>query len=96
MVRAYFATALLAGIASAVPQQSYRKGNTQGYPFVDPLSDYKPPPNPYNLDGTFIDWKTYKSTGVNLGAWLAKERTHDPIWWVGVGGDSVIDEWASV
>jgi hypothetical protein len=53
------------------------------------------PPNPYNIDGAFIDWRTYKANGVNLGSWLEKERTHDPIWWVDVGGESVIDEWAS-
>jgi hypothetical protein len=95
MVRTSFAAALLAGIVSATPQQRTQEGNTQGYPFVDPLSDYQPPPNPYNIDGAFIDWRTYKANGVNLGSWLEKERTHDPIWWVDVGGESVIDEWAS-
>lgn len=94
MVRASFAAALLVGLASASPQGS-QEGNPRGYPFVDPLSDYEPPPNPYNLNGGFIDWRTYKSNGVNLGSWLEKERTHDPIWWVGVGGDNVTDEWAS-
>ena len=29
----------------------------------------------------FINWKTYKSNGANLGGWLEKEKTHDPVWW---------------
>ncbi|UPX17188.1 uncharacterized protein EKO05_0007559 [Ascochyta rabiei] len=69
------------------------KGNTQGYPFVDPLSDDEPLPNPYNVDDGFIDWSTYKSKGANLGSWLEKERVHDPIWWVNVGGANASDEW---
>ncbi|KAF1931647.1 glycoside hydrolase family 5 protein [Didymella exigua CBS 183.55] len=35
----------------------------------------------------------YNANGVNLGAWLAKERTHDPIWWVEVGEANALDEW---
>ncbi|KAF3033727.1 hypothetical protein E8E11_002652 [Didymella keratinophila] len=69
--------------------------DSMGYPFVDPLSNYKPPPSPYNGNGGFIDWRTYKSNGVNLGSWFEKERTYDSIWWVDVGGESIIDEWAS-
>ncbi|KAL1303070.1 hypothetical protein AAFC00_006515 [Neodothiora populina] len=44
--------------------------------------------------GNFINWKTFKANGANLGGWLEKEKTHDPIWWSSVGGDSVIDEWS--
>ncbi|KAJ4361289.1 hypothetical protein N0V95_001991 [Ascochyta clinopodiicola] len=95
MVQKLFTAALLAGLVIGLPQATTPpKGNTQGYPFVDPLSDDEPPPNPYNLDGGFIDWSTYKSNGVNLGSWLEKERTHDPIWWVSVGGANVSDEWS--
>lgn len=43
---------------------------------------------------SFIDWKTYKANGANLGGWLEKELTHDPIWWSQVGGDGAIDEWS--
>lgn len=91
---------LLAGSALAEPQGGPRrypetKGNLRGFPFVDPLVDDPPLYNPYNAEGKFIDWKTYKSNGVNLGSWLEKEKTHDPIWWSEVGGDSVSDEWAS-
>jgi hypothetical protein len=85
MVRHTFATALLVGFAVGQVK----------YPFVDPLSDYQEPPNPYNIDGQFIDWSTYKSNGVNLGSWLEKERTHDPIWWDMVGGANSPDEWVS-
>ncbi len=96
MMRNLFTAAILAGITIALPQTlPETKGNTRGYPFVDPLSDDKPLPNPYNEDGKFINWRTYKANGVNLGSWLEKERTHDPIWWSEVGGDSVIDEWVS-
>ncbi|CAN9390166.1 unnamed protein product [Alternaria alternata] len=31
--------------------------------------------------GNFINWKTFKANGANLGGWLEKEQTHDPIWW---------------
>lgn len=41
----------------------------------------------------FIDWTTYKANGANLGGWLEKERTHDPIWWDAVGGADAPDEW---
>ncbi|KAJ0150504.1 Uncharacterized protein HZ326_7026 [Fusarium oxysporum f. sp. albedinis] len=45
--------------------------------------------------GKFINWKTFKANGVNLGAWLAKERTHDPVWWSSLGtkAAATIDEW---
>jgi glucan 1,3-beta-glucosidase len=36
---------------------------------------------PKDVNGAkFIDWKTFKANGANLGGWLEKERTHDPIW----------------
>ncbi|KAL1597477.1 hypothetical protein SLS59_007508 [Nothophoma quercina] len=94
MVRNLFVATLLAGLALAAPQRAgrSRNRNPKGYPFVDPLTDYKPPPNPYNIDGQFIDWRTYKSNGVNLGSWLEKEKTHDPIWWDKVGGANVSDD----
>ncbi|KAF5598359.1 glycoside hydrolase [Fusarium pseudocircinatum] len=46
-------------------------------------------------NGNFINWKTFKANGVNLGAWLAKEKTHDPIWWnsLGTKAAATIDEW---
>jgi len=31
--------------------------------------------------GQFINWTTFKANGANLGGWLEKEKTHDPIWW---------------
>ncbi|KAI9662862.1 MAG: hypothetical protein M1821_007909 [Bathelium mastoideum] len=40
----------------------------------------------------FIDWNTYKSNGANLGGWLEKEKTHDPIWWDQYAPDAS-DEW---
>jgi glucan 1,3-beta-glucosidase len=41
----------------------------------------------------FVDWKTFKANGANLGGWLEKEQTHDPVWWSQVGGDGAPDEW---
>lgn len=45
---------------------------------------------------SFIDWTTFKANGANLGGWLEKEKTHDPIWWVEAGngaGADAPDEW---
>jgi hypothetical protein len=39
----------------------------------------------------WLDWRTFKANGVNLGSWLEKERTHDPVWWVEVGGEEAPD-----
>lgn len=41
----------------------------------------------------FINWRTFKANGANLGGWLEKEKTHDPIWWDSVGGADAPDEW---
>jgi glucan 1,3-beta-glucosidase len=42
---------------------------------------------------SFVDWRTFKANGANLGGWLEKEKTHDPIWWDSVGGSDAPDEW---
>lgn len=96
MVRNFFGAVLLAGLAVGSPQNAQEPTNQRGYPFVDPLSDNSDPPNPYNLNGQFINWRTYKANGVNLGVWLEKEKIHDPIWWDSVGGANVSDEWVSI
>ena len=44
-------------------------------------------------NGNFVNWTTFKANGANLGGWLEKEQTHDPIWWSSVGGDGAPDEW---
>ncbi|KAI0470539.1 glycoside hydrolase superfamily [Xylariaceae sp. FL0804] len=42
----------------------------------------------------FLDWRTFKANGANLGGWLAKEQTHDPIWWASLGpAANTTDEW---
>ncbi|KAF5989501.1 putative glucan 1,3-beta-glucosidase A [Fusarium bulbicola] len=46
--------------------------------------------------GKFINWKTYKANGVNLGAWLAKEKTHDPKRYESFLNTSTIDTLAKV
>ncbi|KAI5248970.1 glycoside hydrolase [Aureobasidium subglaciale] len=44
--------------------------------------------------GGFINWKTFQANGANLGGWLEKEQTHDPIWWASVANLSTTpDEW---
>ncbi|KAM6508432.1 hypothetical protein FALCPG4_018293 [Fusarium falciforme] len=46
-------------------------------------------------DKDFVDWRTFKANGANLGSWLAKEKTHDPEWWKSLGGAAADtpDEW---
>ncbi|KAH7014450.1 glycoside hydrolase superfamily [Microdochium trichocladiopsis] len=31
--------------------------------------------------GEYLDWRHYKANGANLGSWLWKEKTHDPLLW---------------
>ncbi|RAR12163.1 glycoside hydrolase [Stemphylium lycopersici] len=69
-------------------------------PFNVPSVDLSPFRYHHNINwgkgvngGRFIDWKTFKANGANLGGWLEKEKTHDPIWWSEVGGDDAPDEW---
>lgn len=42
--------------------------------------------------GGFVNWTTFKANGANLGSWLEKEQTHDPIWWDSYSPDTT-DEW---
>lgn len=46
-------------------------------------------------DDMFVNWTHFKANGANLGGWLEKEKTHDPIWWESFGGDAAdtVDEW---
>lgn len=49
---------------------------------------------PQGVSGNaYMNWKTFKANGANLGGWLEKERTHDPIWWEQIGGGDAPDEW---
>lgn len=43
---------------------------------------------------SFVNWRTYKSNGVNLGAWLEIEQNYDVDWWSANVG-SFPDEWVS-
>ncbi|GAB7362332.1 hypothetical protein MBLNU230_g2347t1 [Neophaeotheca triangularis] len=40
----------------------------------------------------FLNWRTYKSNGANLGGWLAREKTHDPDWFNSLD-PTAPDEW---
>jgi len=40
----------------------------------------------------FVDWKTYKANGVNLGAWLEQEKDYDIEFW-NTGAPDALDEW---
>ena len=42
--------------------------------------------------GNYVNWKTYKANGANLGGWLAKEKTHDPEWFNSLD-PTAPDEW---
>lgn len=41
---------------------------------------------------TYVDWKTFKSNGANLGAWLVQEKSLDTGFWDQYGGNAT-DEW---
>ncbi|KAF9880627.1 putative exo-beta-1, 3-glucanase [Colletotrichum karsti] len=40
----------------------------------------------------YVDWKTFKATGVNLGGWLVQEAVLDAPFWDEYGGNTT-DEW---
>lgn len=42
----------------------------------------------------FLNWRTFKANGANLRGWLAKEKTHDPIWWASTGASNTSVEWS--
>jgi hypothetical protein len=42
--------------------------------------------------GRYVDWKTFRPTGVNLGGWLEQESTVDASFWAEYGGTAK-DEW---
>lgn len=44
-------------------------------------------PNP-----TYVNWKSFKSNGANLGAWLVQEKSLDTGFWETYGGNAT-DEW---
>lgn len=53
-----------------------------------------PAPGPATDSNGFINWKTFKAQGVNLGGWLEKEKNYDVSWWNSINSDpSIIDEW---
>lgn len=41
---------------------------------------------------TYLNWKTFKAKGVNLGGWLHQEAVIDPAFWAQYGG-TALDEW---
>lgn len=41
--------------------------------------------------GNFINWKTFKANGANLGGWLEKEKNHDSEWWADIGMNDAPD-----
>ncbi|KAF4844095.1 putative glucan 1,3-beta-glucosidase A [Colletotrichum siamense] len=41
---------------------------------------------------SYVDWKTFKATGVNLGGWLVQEAVLDAGFWDTYGGNTT-DEW---
>ncbi|THX17621.1 glycoside hydrolase [Aureobasidium pullulans] len=62
-----------------------------------PTSDTGKPPvtGPSTGADGFINWKTFKANGVNLGSWLEKEKNHDTFWWNSINDDpSIMDEWS--
>ncbi|KAK7914697.1 glycoside hydrolase [Apiospora marii] len=80
---------LLAGAASAAPPPPSPPIPPRGPP--GPAAPG--PPGPPKDE--FLDWRTFKGNGANLGAWLAKEKVHDVEWWRSLGGVAAEtpDEW---
>jgi len=46
--------------------------------FVSHVINWAQGSNPANSQD-FINWRTFKANGANLGGWLEKEKTHDPV-----------------
>lgn len=38
-------------------------------------------PDHANRRTDYVNWRTFKANGVNLGGWLCQEKTIDPYWW---------------
>ncbi|KAF2125938.1 glycoside hydrolase family 5 protein [Dothidotthia symphoricarpi CBS 119687] len=104
-VSASLSVALLAGgVAAAPTPDGSSHGATLNYqnqcPFTFPAVEVSSQRYSHDItwskgrDGSnFVDWRTFKANGANLGGWLEKEKTHDPIWWDSVGGADAVDEW---
>jgi len=75
------------------PSLNYHDQCPFTFPAVDPSSDRHSHDLSWPKNVNFVDWKTFKANGANLGGWLEKEKTHDPIWWDSVGGADAPDEW---
>ncbi|KAJ4346650.1 uncharacterized protein N0V89_010581 [Didymosphaeria variabile] len=95
---------ILSSLGIRVRQDGNKHGPTLNYhnkcPFTFPPVKWSWNRFAHNINwpkgtngGNFINWKTFKANGVNLGGWLEKEKTHDPIWWDQVGGSAAPDEW---
>lgn len=41
---------------------------------------------------SYLDWKSFNATGINLGGWLVQESTIDTTWWATYSGGAP-DEW---
>ncbi|KAJ5610814.1 hypothetical protein N7510_007533 [Penicillium lagena] len=41
---------------------------------------------------SYVDWRTFRANGVNLGGWLEQESTIDTAWWAKYSGGAS-DEW---
>jgi aryl-phospho-beta-D-glucosidase BglC (GH1 family) len=96
---------LLNGLGIKLHTDASKHGPTvpfhQQCPFdINPV-DNKHPKNSHDINwgkgvygNDYMNWKTFKANGANLGGWLEKEQTHDPVWWNEVGGEGVPDEWS--
>ncbi|KAK6860143.1 glycoside hydrolase [Apiospora arundinis] len=86
---------LLAGAASAAPPPPPPPTTPSPPPPPRGPPGPAPPGAPGGASNEFLDWRTFKGNGANLGAWLAKEKGHDPLWWKSLGGAAAEtpDEW---
>lgn len=79
--------AALLGQSSALPPPPSGISTPPGPPGLP-----GPPGPPGSAGSDYIDWRTFKANGVNLGGWLVQEYFIDTAWWdANSGGAS--DEW---
>ena len=79
------------GVMASSDAGTCTKGST-----IPSSNNGTPPPTGPSTDANgFINWRTWKAAGVNLGGWLEKEKNFDGDWWASVNSDpSIIDEWS--
>ncbi|GAB7364615.1 hypothetical protein MBLNU230_g5419t1 [Neophaeotheca triangularis] len=89
----------LKALGLTLPNNANKHGNPFSYlDLVVAKKDGAKGNKKHNIPGqakkkSFVDWKTFKSNGVGLGAWLEQEQNYDVAWWAENVGPFP-DEWS--